>query len=111
MMLTQSFEFSAAHKLEGNVGEPLHGHNYKMEITLKGKVNQKGFVQDTREFKEIVNNIIIKKLDNSFLNDFFQQPTMENVVKHIWEELKDLPLHEIRLWENPNTSITYDGSD
>ena len=107
MLIGQVFKFSAAHKLSGNYGEPLHGHNYKLEITCKGKLNKEGKLQDTRTIKTIVQDIVLKKLHNSYLNDFFPQPTMENVVRWIWKELIDLQPVKLRLWENADSFVDY----
>ena len=109
MLLSQEFRFSAAHKLIGNQGQPLHGHNYKLILTVKGAPDENGVVTDTATLRKIVDDIILKKLDNSFLNDFFKQPTMENIVKWIWNELVDIQLHEIQLFETPQSWITYNG--
>jgi 6-pyruvoyltetrahydropterin/6-carboxytetrahydropterin synthase len=109
MLLSQEFRFSAAHKLTGNVGQPLHGHNYQLIVTIKGAPDKNGVVSDTAALRKIVDDIVLKKLDNSFLNDLFPQPTMENIVKWVWQELIDLTLHEIILYETPQSYVTYHG--
>jgi 6-pyruvoyltetrahydropterin/6-carboxytetrahydropterin synthase len=109
MLMTQEFKFSAAHKLEGNVGQPLHGHNYRLLVTVKGEPDENGVLMDTATLRKIVNDIVLKKLDNSFLNDHFKQPTMENIVKWIWQELVDIELFEIEVWETAQSSVRYNG--
>jgi 6-pyruvoyltetrahydropterin/6-carboxytetrahydropterin synthase len=111
MLISREFAFSAAHKLTGNEGEPLHGHNYRLRITLKGAVRKDGMVHETATMKQIVDDVILKKLHKSYINDFIPQPTMENLVKWIWKELVDMPLHEIRLWESENSFVSYNGED
>ena len=105
MLVTKEFLFNAAHKLQTSVGEPLHGHNYKLAVTCSGKPKN-GMVIEYHKMEEVVKDKIIGKLDNSFLNDFFKQPTAENILIWVWDELKnDLPVTEVRLWENPHTSV------
>jgi 6-pyruvoyltetrahydropterin/6-carboxytetrahydropterin synthase len=111
MQVGQNFDFSAAHKLQGNKGEPLHGHNYKLQVVCKGKPNDEGKALDTREMRTVVEDIVLKKLHNSFLNDFFPQPTMENIVRWVWEEIADMKPIRITLWENPNSFVLYEGKD
>jgi len=109
MLLGQTFEFSAAHKLQGNKGDPLHGHNYKLEVICSGEENDEAKTQDTRQIRNIVEDIVLKKLHNSYLNDFFSQPTMETVIKWIWKEIIDLEPVRITLWENNNSFVIYEG--
>ena len=111
MLIGQVFEFSAAHKLQGNKDEPLHGHNYKLEVVCKGKPNEEGKAQDTREMRTIVEDIVLKKLNKSYLNDFFPQPTMENIIKWIWNEIIDMQPVRISLWERADSFVVYEGGE
>ena len=90
MYIKKIFEFSAAHNLIDYQGkcENLHGHNYKLEILLSGKLKDDGMVIDFVELKKIVKKAIIEELDHKYLNDIISQPTAENIILWIWERLK-----------------------
>src|SRR5579871_1474343 len=72
--LTRKCEFSASHyyhnpdlspeenrRLFGKCNNPNgHGHNYTLEVTLKGDVDPRsGFVLDLKELKEILNREVL----------------------------------------------------
>src|SRR5438128_6310417 len=97
--LTRKAEFSASHyyhspqksaeekhSMFGKCNNPNgHGHNYTLEVTVKGEVNaQTGFVVDLKQLKEVMNQEVIEALDHRFLNkevaEFRDQiPTTENI--------------------------------
>ncbi|OGJ52217.1 6-carboxytetrahydropterin synthase QueD [Candidatus Peregrinibacteria bacterium RIFOXYB2_FULL_32_7] len=114
MFITKIFHFSSAHFLTDYHGkcENLHGHNYKLEITVKGDMQKNGMVIDFAILKKIVKENIIEKLDHKNLNDLFKNPSAENICIWIWEELenkfdKNINLHEIKLWETENNCVIY----
>ena len=46
-----------------------HGHNYTLEVTVKGEVDPRtGFVVDLKELKEILNREVLDALDHRHLN-------------------------------------------
>lgn len=115
MLITKEFTFDAAHFLTNYHGkcENLHGHTYKLHVTVEGDIKENGLVIDFIKLKDFVNKKIINKLDHSNLNDFFENPTAELVAKWIWGELneiKDVNLYEIKLWESPTSFVTYNGN-
>lgn len=87
-----------------------HGHDYKLEVMVKGILNEKsGIVVNTTDIKHIVNSFVEEELDGKFLDrehPFFQKhiPTTENLVNYIWGSLENrfegCELHRIRLHEN-----------
>lgn len=131
--LTRKTSFSAAHRLfnpdftdEENeriydkCSNPnWHGHNYVLEVTIKGKVNPKtGYVIDVKNLKKIINDEIISKVDHKNLNldvDFLRDtiPTLENLVVAFWNVLKSKIIHgelfKIKLYETENNYIEYFG--
>jgi 6-pyruvoyltetrahydropterin/6-carboxytetrahydropterin synthase len=112
MIVTKVFTFEAAHKLEGYDGKcaNLHGHRYKLEVSVKGDVGADGMVMDFKEIKKIVQEMVISKLDHGYLNDVIKVPTAENIVIWVWDRLKDkLNLHELKLWETENSFVVYCG--
>lgn len=112
MLITKEFTFDAAHKLLEYDGPcaRLHGHTYRLQVTISGTVKKNGMVIDFLDLKKIVKEKVLTKLDHVYLNEVVGQPTAENLAIWIWDQLeKDLPLYEIKLWETPTGSVTYRG--
>lgn len=114
MLITKEFTFDAAHKLTKYHGkcEKLHGHTYKLQITLEGDIKENGLIIDFVDLKNLVNEKVIDKLDHSYINDLLDNPTAENIAVWIWDQLKDIEeakLYEVKLWESPNSFVIYHG--
>jgi len=132
--ITRVERFNAAHKLwvdkwseQQNLdtfgkcaNKNWHGHNYKLEVTVKGTPNEDtGFVMDAKVLKDIIKKHISNDLDHSNLNmdiDWIpknMQPTTENVAVLIWERLtphiKGCKLHKVKLVETENIWAEYYG--
>ena len=112
--ITKEFKFEMAHALHGYDGlcKNIHGHSYRLWVTIKGQVrNEKGhikdgMVMDFSELKRIVKSEIIEKYDHSlvlnansphasidlsaFEKVFYlpYQPTSENLVKDFAETIQ-----------------------
>lgn len=89
-------EVNAAHKLALPYDSPcqrLHGHlwNIRIEITTDiNQVNQKtGMLVDFSKVKETFN-----QYDHQYLNQFFEQPTAENISAKLLKLLKELLVKE-----------------
>lgn len=73
--LTKEFSFEAAHALEGYDGacREIHGHSYRLFVTVKGKPaasseNPKcGMVMDFGLLKRIVNEEVVSRLDHALV--------------------------------------------
>lgn len=112
MLITKEFTFDSAHKLNWEEGKCkyLHGHTYKLQVTVKGKLNKQGIVINFTELKEFVKRRVIEKLDHKYLNEIIKNPTAENIAVWIWNKLKGkLNLYKIKLWETPTCFVTYRG--
>ena len=132
--LTRAEHFNAAHKLfnpawsrdknEAVFGkcanENWHGHNYDLFITVKGNPNpDTGFLFDAKQLSEIINSVVIEKLDHKNLNmdvDFMQGKmcSTENLAIGIWNELlphipAEIQLHCVKLYETPRIFVEYYG--
>lgn len=111
LTLTKEFTFSAAHCLPNYKGncENLHGHTYKLQVTVKGKINRKtGMIIDFHELNDIVKKIILDKLDHTYLNNIIKNPTTENITIFIWKRLKPfLNLYEVIVWESSTAFASY----
>lgn len=110
--VSREFTISASHFLTDYNGkcEHLHGHNYKLIVTVVDQVQPDGMVKDFKELKNLVNEKIIEKLDHKHLNDIMKNPTAENICVWIWDTLKDnINLHKLTLYETDNCYVEYKG--
>jgi 6-pyruvoyltetrahydropterin/6-carboxytetrahydropterin synthase len=114
--ITTTRHFSAAHQLrlyDGSL-EPLHGHNWKVKVTVSAeKLDEIGVVMDFHELERRVNRII-EPIHNRNLNDLppfkSANPSAENVAVHIAEKLdlpKSVKLESVEVWETPENSATF----
>jgi 6-pyruvoyltetrahydropterin/6-carboxytetrahydropterin synthase len=114
MRLDVEFYFAAAHRLPRYQGPcfRMHGHNYKFFVTVEGEVDPAtGMIADFGVVKQVVGDRVLSKVDHRTLNDTLDNPTAENIARWIWEELEGaLPgLAEVRLYEIPDSCVTYRG--
>ena len=79
MKVTKKFEFEMAHMLANHPSlcKNLHGHSYKLFVTVKGPINN-DMVVDFKDLKSIVDQAIINPLDHAFAyntnsTDLFEQ--------------------------------------
>lgn len=111
MRVTKTFAFEAAHRLLDYQGkcERLHGHSYKLAVTVDAPVRPDGIAFDFVDLKRIVKTRVVDVLDHRYLNDYVPKSTAENMAAWIWNRLAELPLAEITLWETDSSSVTYRG--
>jgi len=131
--LTRKAEFSAAHyyhnpqlsseenqRVFGKCNNPNgHGHNYTLEVTVKGAVDPKsGFVVDLKQLKDVMSSEVLDALDHRFLNKEVPEfaikiPTTENLAITIWQrlepKLKAAQLHRVRVYETPDLFVDFYG--
>src|SRR5712691_8165350 len=95
-LLTKIFHFEAAHHLPGHKDKcaRLHGHSYRLEVTLRGPIRNTpgrtdhGMVMDFSDLSRIVNSSVIEQLDHQDLNAVTEiHTTAENLAHWIWETL------------------------
>lgn len=107
--------FSAAHQVKGYPGDcaGLHGHTYKVQVTVKvKKLDKLGMAVDFRRLKKGLDKIL-KGLDHKNLNKltFFKKhnATAEWVAVYIYNEMrgKIKSVASVTIWEGPTTSVTY----
>jgi 6-pyruvoyltetrahydropterin/6-carboxytetrahydropterin synthase len=119
--ITISSHFSGAHRLRYLHGkcEELHGHNWKVEVSVVSKkLNNEGVVIDFEILKQKLQKVL-RHLDHTYLNDlpYFsgKEPSSENIAKYIFDQLKrELKGHPTTLkkataWESETASATYFG--
>ncbi len=115
--LTKVFYFEAAQTLPkvpaGHKCGQLHGHSFKVEISVEGEVNpETGWVYDHAVISRAMRPLL-ERLDHAFLNDIpgLENPTIELMAVWFWERLaKDCPgLSEIVIHETPTARCAYRG--
>ena len=86
--------FSSGHALRGYKGkcENVHGHNYRVKVTLVGpQLDNIGLLVDFTELKRVLRGIV-GVLDHQFLNDLEPfttvNPSAENLAKYFYDEIQ-----------------------
>lgn len=115
--LTVRGDFSSAHFLRDYDGQckNLHGHTWKVAVTVKGdQLDKIGVMADFVEMKRQLKKILAA-LDHACLNDldFFKvnNPTAENLALYIYNEYKRLiapvVLVKVQVWESDKADVVY----
>jgi len=104
--------------------KPSHGHTFRMIVELKGDTNiGTGFIVNFVSLKQLVNELVIEKLDHHFINevDFMKGKicTCENLIEEIWKILDsylidnkaDYYLKRLTIYETATSSITKEVTD
>jgi len=112
-------QFGAAHQLKDTGGEceNLHGHNWKIEVFVKGeRLDKNGLLIDFKILKQETKKII-DELDHKFLNelDWFKNmnPTSENISRLIYDlvgqeiNTPDIKVSRVTTWESDTACATY----
>lgn len=107
--VTRAFSFEAAHHLPWHPGKcrRLHGHSYRLEVTVEGPVGPHGVVIDFDDVKQIVRREVVERWDHQLLNDLLENPTAERIAAEAWRLLAGagLAVVHLRLWETPDSSV------
>ncbi len=111
--------FAAAHNLKNFKGkcEALHGHNWKVEVSVVAStLDSAGVVVDFSEVKSAVREVL-ETIDHTYLNDhpFFKEnnPSSENIARYIFGELSKslendrLKVASVSAWESEDACATY----
>ncbi|XP_068161660.1 6-pyruvoyl tetrahydrobiopterin synthase [Antennarius striatus] len=131
--VTRLLNFSAAHRLHSlhlsdeenkKLYGPCnslngHGHNYKVEITLRGEIDYiSGMVMNLKDLQKCIDDVIMKPMDHKNLDQdvpYFANvvSTTENVAVYIWDNMvAALPpnlLYEIKVHETDKNIVVYRG--
>ena len=116
-------QFAAAHQLREYEGkcENLHGHNWKVEVSVTGnKLGKNGLLIDFKIIKNATEEIL-SELDHEFLNelDAFKtaNPSSENIARHIFRALsrklntEDIKVSRVTTWESDSACASYTEGD
>jgi len=116
--LTKDFAFEAAQTLpkvpEGHKCRQMHGHSFKLEITVEGEVDpETGWFYDHALISRAMKPLL-DQLDHAYLNEIpgLENPTIENMAAWFWGHLApQCPgLCEIIVHETPTARCTYRGT-
>jgi 6-pyruvoyltetrahydropterin/6-carboxytetrahydropterin synthase len=105
--IRKAYRFEASHMLPNHTGKcaNLHGHSYRIEVTIGGPIKldgeAAGMIMDFAQLSDVVIARVVEPLDHTHLNDTLENPTCERLLIWIWDALKvSLPtIYEIVLWE------------
>jgi 6-pyruvoyltetrahydropterin/6-carboxytetrahydropterin synthase len=103
LTITKEFSFHAAHRLHlpnlsaeenariyGNCAK-LHGHTYRLQVSLAGKPDETGMILHFGALKRIVEQEILHRYDHADLSDLDEYrhlpATAENMAEHIFRTL------------------------
>ena len=115
MEIGKHFEFEASHILPKHPGKcsRMHGHSYKLTVVVDGPVEKdSGMVIDFSVIKDIVKEEVLNKYDHRHMNDYFDNPTAENMAQEFFkvinEKLKKktngkVRLSSLKLYETSNS--------
>jgi 6-pyruvoyltetrahydropterin/6-carboxytetrahydropterin synthase len=134
MRLSQKFEFSASHRLHnpqlsddencrifGKCNNPHgHGHNYVLQVTIRGKADENGLLVEIPSFERIVAETVIDRVDHRNLNSEVPEfseliPSVENIARVIYGWLEPnlrnnrSELASVTVWETSKTWCEYAG--
>ena len=131
--VTRRLHFSAGHRLHnsqlsdaenreiyGLCNNPSgHGHNYWLEVTLKGEVDPRtGYVYDLKRLKRAVEETVLADVDHANLNVDVPWlegviPTAENIAIRIWQRLEEVlapgMLERVLVSESERNVVEYRG--
>lgn len=130
--LTRRETFSAAHRLWADdlsesenralfgpcAYDHGHGHNYVLEVTLRGPVDPKtGIVVNLKTIRDVIHELVVDCIDHRHLNHDAPltrgiNPTAENLVVLFWSVLHQHyadTLYEVRLRETEKNWVSYRG--
>jgi 6-pyruvoyltetrahydropterin/6-carboxytetrahydropterin synthase len=140
--VTKIFEFEAAHALDCHDGKcsNIHGHSYKLHVTVIGKPNRSkgdakdGMVIDFSDIKHIVKSMVVNPFDHALVLEkdspylttelkqrqklilYDLQPTAENMIIDMVERIqqkmpKEIQLFSVKLYETASSFAAWYAHD
>ena len=117
--LTVRSEFCAAHALRHYQGkcEHLHGHNYAVEVVVKGYTLSQNteLLMDFGDLKALLKQAL-EPLDDAYINDVppfdAVNPSSENLARYIWNQMapslpETVKMYSVTVAEKGIQSATY----
>src|ERR1051325_4261602 len=88
------YTFAAGHALRDYKGkcENVHGHNYKVRVTVEGEaLDQTGLLVDFGDMRDAIKSLV-QGVDHQFLNDLSPfdriNPSAENIARYFCDNLR-----------------------
>jgi 6-pyruvoyltetrahydropterin/6-carboxytetrahydropterin synthase len=103
MRIGRTYRFESAHRLphlaDGHRCKRLHGHNYRVEVVVRGRLDRRGFVKDFAEIDAEVRPLL-ELVDHRLLNEVegLENPTAEIIAAWFFERIADC--ESVRVYEN-----------
>ncbi len=132
--VTRTYEFSASHRLHaaslsdeenrrifGKCNNPAgHGHNYVLEVTLRGRPGADGSLVRAADVDRVVNEAVVDRWDHRHLNQDLPEfaavnPTAEEIARVAWQRLEaplaavGARLARVKLRETARNHVEYAG--
>lgn len=121
--VTVEQKFAAGHSLRNYKGrcEKIHGHNWKVEVTITGEqLNSGGMLIDFLDLKAVMNGVI-DRIDHEFLNEVppfdTVNPSAENIAWFLHQEIAkglggandrgSVRVSQVKVWETDDASALY----
>lgn len=121
--VTVEHSFAAGHALREYKGkcENVHGHNYRIQITVEGeKLNRIGLLVDFVEVKRVLREVSAR-LDHQFINDLEPftviNPSAENIAKYFYDQINEglqledaetpVRIAQVKVWETDTSIAVY----
>ena len=117
--LTIRTSFAAAHNLKNYQGdcENLHGHNWKVELTVvANELDKAGLAIDFKVLKREA-GLVIQELDHKYLNEnpAFSDisPSSEHIASYLYKRIGErlnndvVKVDSVTVWESDNCSACY----
>lgn len=113
--------FAAAHNLTHYQGEceNLHGHNWRVEVTVSAKELDKAGLGIDFKILKTETNLLLKTLDHKYLNEltpFLEaSPSSENISRYLYNTLgerlnnENVTVEMITVWESDAACASYCG--
>jgi 6-pyruvoyltetrahydropterin/6-carboxytetrahydropterin synthase len=106
----KEYHFSAAHQLTGVPEDHpcarLHGHNYVVEIEVRGDISPRNGFCNGLDFYDLDKAMkpLVELLDHRFINDTIDNPTAERIAQWFLRKLLDTTtgfVFGVKVWETP----------
>jgi 6-pyruvoyltetrahydropterin/6-carboxytetrahydropterin synthase len=117
--LTIHTHFAAAHNLINYQGdcENLHGHNWKVEVTVSARQLDKAGLGIDFKILKLETKRMLDRLDHKYLNElpFFKEisPSSENIARFLYEQLgavfnnDNIRVEMVNVWESDYACASY----
>ena len=112
--ITRTYHFEAAHFLpkvaDSHKCKRVHGHNYRVDVTVRGPLDGSGFVVDFFDLDAEIAPLI-ERLDHRLINEVegLENPTAEIIARWFYERIAYVDGYpvSIRVFETPDASAEY----